>query len=492
MAMIKQKQHIKILYLNDSNLNTDNVVCLLKKDNSVNDIKIIDSKTDYKKALTNFAPEIIICDTNLASFNSMEALKILKQSGLNIPFILIANDEQEEHAITMLENGAHDYLINDRLQRLPFAITNALEKNRLEKEDLKIKKSEDKYRSFFENSIDGILLAIPDGHIFAANPAACAIFQMTEVEICKVGRIGLVDVTDERLMKFINERQRTGKAKGEITLIRKDGEKFPGELTSTMFRDVYGEERTCMIIRDISEGKNAELERTKITADLVQHGKKLEQFNYIVSHNLRAPIANILGLSNVLKGNISDTERNKMQHYLFAAVEQLDTIVKDLNYILQIKTEITENRESVYLPELVSNIKSSIQNVIEKENVHIVTDFTVIDNVPLVKSYIHSIFYNLILNSIKYKHPDKNPIITIKSEIDNDKMRISFKDNGSGIDLKQHGDKIFGLYKRFHPHIEGRGLGLFMTKTQIEVLGGIISIKSEPNIGTEFIIELPL
>ncbi len=489
MAMKKHKQPIKIIYLNDSDLNPDNVVCLLKKANSINDIKIIDSKTEYKKALNKFVPEIIICDNNLSSFNSMEALKILKQSDLKIPFFLIINSEEEEHAVTLLENGAHDYLIKDRLQRLPYAITNALEKNNLEKEELKIKKSEDKYRSFFENSNDGILLAIPDGQILAANPAACAIFQMTETEICKIGKIGLVDVTDERLIKFIDERQRTGKAKGEITLIRKDGSKFPGELTSTMFRDSNGEQRTSLIIRDISEGKNAELERTKIIADLIQHGKKLEQFNYIVSHNLRAPIANILGISNVLKGNVSDSERNKMQHYLFAAVEHLDTIVKDLNQILQIKTEITENRESVYLPELVSSIKSSIQHLIEKENVQIVTDFTVIDKAPLVKSYIHSVFYNLISNSIKYRQPNEKLIIKIKSEIDNEKLIISFKDNGTGIDLKQHRDKIFGLYKRFHPHIEGRGLGLFMTKTQIEVLGGIISIKSEPNIGTEFIIE---
>lgn len=96
--------------------------------------------------------------------------------------------------------------------------------------------SEEKYRSFFENSMDGILLTVTDGDIFAANPAACKIFQMTEEEICKAGRFGLVDNTDPRLALAIKERQLTGKAKADVTLVRKDGTKFPGEITSAVFR----------------------------------------------------------------------------------------------------------------------------------------------------------------------------------------------------------------------------------------------------------------
>lgn len=109
-----------------------------------------------------------------------------------------------------------------------------------------------------------------------------------------------------------------------------------------------------------------------------------------------------------------------------------------------------------------------------------------------IKSYLYSIFYNLISNSIKYKQTNKAPVIQIKNTIDKEKIIISYVDNGLGIYLKQHGEKLFGLYKRFHLHIEGKGLGLFMVKTQVEVLGGNIHVKSEPNVGTEFIIELPL
>jgi PAS domain S-box-containing protein len=122
-----------------------------------------------------------------------------------------------------------------------------------------IKESEAKYRSFFEGSMDGILLTVTDGEILSANPAACEIFKMTEEEICAAGRFGLVDLTDPRVHSLIEERKRNGKAKGELTLIRKDGSKFEAELTSALFIDSYGRERTSMIVRDITESKQAEI-----------------------------------------------------------------------------------------------------------------------------------------------------------------------------------------------------------------------------------------
>jgi signal transduction histidine kinase len=103
-----------------------------------------------------------------------------------------------------------------------------------------------------------------------------------------------------------------------------------------------------------------------------------------------------------------------------------------------------------------------------------------------LKSYVYSIFYNLISNSIKYKKPDICPVIEIKSVRREDKIELLFKDNGRGIDLKKSGQHVFGLYKRFHWDVEGKGVGLFTVKTQVEALGGKISIKSEVNKGTEF------
>lgn len=244
-------------------------------------------------------------------------------------------------------------------------------------------------------------------------------------------------------------------------------------------------------LQDVTDRKNTEAEHEKMVNEIIQRSKNLEQFTYIISHNLRAPIANILGLSTILRDDITETERKTIYEYLFSAVAQLDDIIKDLHKILQAKSEIINSKESVYFHELVNAIKVSLHNIIQKENVTIITDFTRIDKIVIVKSYIYSIFHNLISNSIKYRRAGIENIITITTKEDKDYIRILFKDNGLGINLKENGDNLFGLYKRFHPHIEGKGLGLFMVKTQIEVLGGKIGVKSEQNIGTEFTIELP-
>jgi PAS domain S-box-containing protein len=246
------------------------------------------------------------------------------------------------------------------------------------------------------------------------------------------------------------------------------------------------------VLKDITESKLAELDKEKMVTDIIQRSKNLEQFAYVVSHNLRAPIAHIVGISNLLKGNISNEDRKRSEAFLFNAAEQLDHTIKDLVKILQAKTELIEHKEIVRLPELIDVVKLSIQSLIEKEQAEIIVDFSEVSQLNTIKSYMHSVFFNLVSNSIKYRQLHRAPVIHIKSELRNERVRISFKDNGMGIDLKQYGEKIFGLYKRFHLNIEGKGLGLFMAKTQLEVLGGTINVRSEPDEGTEFIIELPL
>ncbi len=118
--------------------------------------------------------------------------------------------------------------------------------------------SEEKYRSLFNNSIDAVLLTIPDGIILAANPEACRIFQRSEEEICRIGRAGLMDLTDPRLTAALEERARTGRFQGELTFIRKDGTSFPGEVSTVIFRDHDGRLKTSMIVRDMSEKRKRE------------------------------------------------------------------------------------------------------------------------------------------------------------------------------------------------------------------------------------------
>jgi signal transduction histidine kinase len=125
-------------------------------------------------------------------------------------------------------------------------------------------------------------------------------------------------------------------------------------------------------------------------------------------------------------------------------------------------------------------------HLLRNEDVVIISDFSAVDEVLTLKSYLHSIFFNLISNSIKYRRHDVKPVIEIVSSKKENGIELLFRDNGLGIDMARKGEEIFGLYKRFHPHIEGKGVGLYMVKTQVETLGGRISLTSEVNKGTEF------
>lgn len=243
--------------------------------------------------------------------------------------------------------------------------------------------------------------------------------------------------------------------------------------------------------RNITERKMAELERTKITNDLLQRNRDLEQFTFIISHNLRAPTANIIGITEYLKNEtLTLQEQDEFLQALAASALGLDTIIKDINSILQVKLEVNEKKELISFTNLVNDIRIGYGNHIDKHRVDIKTDFSEVDELYSLKVYLHSIFYNLISNSIKYGKPDVQTLIEIKSKKENGKIILIFKDNGLGIDLETKGDKIFGLYKRFHSHVEGKGMGLFMVKTQVEAIGGKITVASEVNEGTTFTIIL--
>ena len=241
---------------------------------------------------------------------------------------------------------------------------------------------------------------------------------------------------------------------------------------------------------DITEQKAAEFERSKIISDIVQRNKDLEQFSYIVSHNLRSPVANIMGLTDVLTDIDLDEETKKgLIGDLSVSTKKLDRVISDLNFILQVKHTESKQKEHVRLSEILRDIQLSVDNLIKSNDVQIHSDFGAVDELFTLKSYLYSILYNLVSNSIKYRQPDVPPVLEITSSFNGNRVFLCFKDNGLGIDMTKRKDEVFGLYKRFHSHVSGKGMGLFMVKTQVESLGGTIAIESEVNKGATFTIE---
>ena len=156
---------------------------------------------------------------------------------------------------------------------------------------------------------------------------------------------------------------------------------------------------------------------------------------------------------------------------------------------MQAKQSVNESRETVHFAAIVDDVLLSIKNIVDKNFLELRQDFAEFSDMFTVKSYMYSIFYNLISNSIKYRRPDVPLVVDIRSRKNYNSVELIFSDNGVGIDLEKKGSQVFGLYRRFHTDLsEGKGMGLFMVKTHVETLGGKISIKSEVNKGTEFTI----
>jgi len=243
------------------------------------------------------------------------------------------------------------------------------------------------------------------------------------------------------------------------------------------------------IQRDITEEKKLETEKEHLIRELTQNNKDLKQFSYITSHNLRAPLSNLIGLLNLIEDiPIENPELEEILSGFTKSTHLLNETINDLVKVIIIKDNPSMQKEEVSLKEVFENVFSQLSFQIELHKPIIKLKF---DRVPLLntnKAYIESILLNLLTNSIKYKSENRKLKISIIAEQIDNKAILTFKDNGIGIDLERNRDKVFGLYQRFHNYPDSKGLGLYLVKSQVETMGGTISIESEVNKGTTFII----
>jgi PAS domain S-box-containing protein len=361
--------------------------------------------------------------------------------------------------------------------------------------EVSLAQSEANLRSVFENTDLSIVLFDNELKIvsFNNNAATQAVYSFgRKLKRGAPAFTYLLESRREVIMKALGEIAKTGRVNYETIFTMPDGTNRWYDVT-WMGVTRGKEERIGYILtlRNITDRKHAEMERDKTTADLIKRNADLEQFTYIISHNLRAPVANIIGLSNLLEDvEVKNDDDAKILKSLNTSVTNLDNVIIDLNHILQVKSEIEGQMEAVELTRIIRDITNSIDHIIKQENVVVKLDLAV-KSISSVKEYLHSIFYNLIVNSIKYKRTGVSPVIAISSRLVNGKVVIKVKDNGKGIDLEKNSEHLFGLYKRFDFSVEGKGMGLFMVKKQVESLGGSINVESQPERGAEFILEFP-
>lgn len=264
----------------------------------------------------------------------------------------------------------------------------------------------------------------------------------------------------------------------------------------TMQRDtVELQNRQLEEARSLIEKQHGELqmrhdeleeEIARRTKDLVEYTQQLEQFTFVASHNLRAPIARINGLANLLELTNSDIDEKYIREKLIASARELNEVVKDLNLILEIRKGSVTAFSEINVQEELELILRNLEKDISDTGAIIETEFTNVTTLHTIRPYFDSIFLNLISNAIKYRKLEESPRIRITASVVDHLIHFCVTDNGIGIDLEKYQSKLFRLYGRLHTHVDGKGLGLYLVKTQIEMLDGKIEISSKVNEGTEF------
>lgn len=223
----------------------------------------------------------------------------------------------------------------------------------------------------------------------------------------------------------------------------------------------------------------------RANAELKERNSRLEQFTYVISHNLRGPLSRIQGLATILNMTSNEVEMKDISGKMSMSTRDLDRVVQDLATITEIRNVNTRAFSLVNLTQTINHVIKLLEEEIKtaKALINVQLGVTTIQSFT---TYMESIFFNLISNAIKYKKQQTNPVIFVESSQKNNQIIIKISDNGIGIDLEKYGSSLFLPYKRFHHHVDGRGLGLYLVKSQVETLGGTLEINSRPDEGTTF------
>ncbi len=300
----------------------------------------------------------------------------------------------------------------------------------------------------------------------------------------KTPRIFQFEDTDAETVQYINEHlNRQDSVRAEILNKGKDGRIYWMDLEIQPLFDSKQQLTGYMAVQtDITAKKNTQKEIEHLLEITRQQNQRLREYAYITSHNIRSSVANLLSLTEMIQQEPTNPDFLEMIH---SSVIQLDTTIMTMNHLLRIENDSqTLAKTQVNLLEAVHNNCELIQNLI-KGKVKLIINVPEELDVYVIPAYLDSILNNLLTNAIKYRR-DRDALVEITGLKGKDAVVLSVRDNGIGIDLKKHAHKLFKMNSRLTYNVEGKGIGLFFTKHQIESMGGRIEVESEFGQGSAF------
>jgi signal transduction histidine kinase len=241
------------------------------------------------------------------------------------------------------------------------------------------------------------------------------------------------------------------------------------------------------ILKELLKERDKDL--SQVTQELIKFNHELLQYSYTVSHNLRGPVARILGLLDLYVHHSDDQERKSIIGLILESTRELDSITLNLNKIVEARSDTFNVREKVSFSEELTQIRKLLEAPIKNYGIKLTEDFKV-PGIFSARQRINHMLYILITNAIQYRrpgHPAQIKVSTYKKDM---WTIMEVQDNGRGIDLEQHRDNLFKPFKYFHPEVSDKGVSLYLAKLQAERLHGQIEVRSTLGEGTVFLVYL--
>jgi PAS domain S-box-containing protein len=427
-------------------------------------------------------------ETNLRSILEPQGIKSL----ITIP--IFAGDQLDGFVGFDSVKASRDYAGEETKLLVLFAqmLVNVKDKQKAQR---KLLLQEEKYRNIIANMNLGFLEVDVDDYIVNANAS-----------FCEMSGFELEELLGRKAVELFSENDRSKKIIHQKNILRKTGK---SDVYEVEVRDKTGNRKNWLISGgpnyndagemvgsvgihlDISDQKKLQEAQRKLLTLTQNQNDRLKNFAHIVSHNLRSHAANLTGMISFLEVEDSHFAGNPFFQNFKNVIDNLMESIQNLSEVADIQT----NENTLINPQnLVDITNSSILNVLALARASEVTiQFQPESRNILVNgnlSYLESIVLNLLTNAIKYSDPKKSKKVEITIESDSTWTVLKVADNGLGIDLKRQGRKMFGMYKTFHDHPDARGIGLFITKSQVEAMGGKIEVESEEGIGSTFKVSL--
>ena len=382
------------------------------------------------------------------------------------------------------------------------------------------------YKEFYNTFPSGFFSSLPNGIIIDSNKNFLELTNYSREEV--IGKKKFTDFLSlGGKIYFENVFAPALKLGGTIeevnfNFIKKGGTRFPVLVNSLEIKDITGTHLyTHSVVFNIAQRKKYEQELLKSkknanelsnkliavnkelrsrTALISKQKLQLEEFNqhlenknrqlssfaHIASHNLRAPVSNLMVLKDFYKENTDLKDKAMLFSKVETVIDRLNETLNELIESLKIQGNKGITNDAVIFDTVFAKTLAILDIQILNSKAVVTANFCEAPTIEYPKLYMESILLNLLSNSIRYRAPDRIAQIHFRTEITNNEIVLIATDNGLGIDLKKYGHKLFGLNNTFHRHPDSKGVGLFMTRTQIEAVGGSVTVESEVDRGTTF------